>query len=173
MKSKGTIGTPVNYIGPRGSMAGQKEGYGAGNPADYSGKSVNPNFAEPGIKTGPQGAGTPANYQRGNPDEARAVRLQHPYGLVISENGQDHNSARSNGDGVILDHMAKDYENPLPAPQIDSPVPREAPVFDTSQISTENRAHLGVGSGKAAPTPAMARDDLLKIGGVMSRGPKE
>jgi hypothetical protein len=37
------------------------------------------------------------------------------------------------------------------------------------QIPSVTAAHLGVGSGKTAPNPAMARDNLLTIGGVMSR----
>lgn len=68
-----------------------------------------------------------------------------------------------------LDHLSKDYENPLAAPTVDSPVPGAAPMFDTGSIIDENRAHLGKGSGATAPNPSMARDNLLKIGGVMSR----
>ena len=144
-KSKGVVlgAGHVNNIGPGGE--GGREGYGAsGGPPGYKG-TANPNFAEPGIRTGPEGRGTAANHVQGNPDEASTVRLQHPYGLVISENGQDHNNARANGDGTILDHMSKDYENPSPAPTVDSPVPGVAPMFDTGSIIDENRAHLGKG----------------------------
>jgi len=58
---------------------------------------------------------------------------------------------------------------PAPAQPADCSVPSGAPVFDTLQIPSETAAHLGVGSGKTAPNPAMARENVLKIGGVMSR----
>ena len=66
------------------------------------------------------------------------------------------------------DKVSRGY-SPQAAPTLDSPVPRHAPVFDTGFVEEENIEHLGKGSGPTAPSEEMGRDNLLKIGGVLSR----
>jgi hypothetical protein len=132
--------------------------------------TVEENTAEPGIRTGPPGRGTPYRSQAGNSDEFMRTVSRDRYGMVMDPVLGNPNDPRTNGDGVILDHMATDYEDPRHMPTMDSPVPVEAPIFETSTVAQENAAHLGRGRGPTAPNPAMARDDLLAIGGVMSRG---
>jgi hypothetical protein len=159
----------VNHVGPAGALIGNREGFTPGTPQGTK-STVLDQFRGSGINTAPNPVGTPLQDVDGNPDETRRVAEgTGRYGVVLSENGQDHNNFASNGDGVILDKMSKDYADAAHKPTLDSPVPREAPLFETDNIIEENRAHLGKGSGPTAPNDDMSRDDLMKIGGVMSR----
>jgi hypothetical protein len=166
MAFKGSVhhGTPVNHIRSGGA------GVAPGRPEGMQ-QTVKPQFASDnrGYQDNPRG-GTPYNSDAGNPGDARrTAEGTGLYGVVLSENGQDHNNFRSNGDGTVFDKMRGDYHDPVAAPHLDSPVPSGAARFDTSDIAVENRAHLGKGSGPTAPNDAQARDDLLAIGGTMSR----
>ena len=159
-------GTPVNHVGPAGAFIGGREGYSPGKPQGMD-QTVHENYRSDnrGYQPNPAG-GTPYNSQVGNPDEARRVAQgTGRYGVVLSENGQDHNDPKANGSGTILDGADR-YANgymPKAAPTLDSPVPRNAPVFDGSFIPREDAAHEGTSN------EAGARDDLIKVGGVMSR----
>jgi hypothetical protein len=166
MAFKGSVhrGTPINVI--RAGGAGIKPG----KPPGMSGTSKEGFSSE---KSGYRdahvsGHGTVYNSDAGNPRDARRGGTDR-YGLVASAGGQDYNDPRANGDGVVLDRMSGDYNDPTPAPHLDSSVPREAARFDTDAIAVENKAHLGKGQGPTAPNDAMGRDDLLAIGGVMSK----
>lgn len=167
-KSKGVVlgAQHVNRVGPGGAIIGNREGYGSPvGPAGYNGKTVGPDFNEPGIRTGPQGNGTPANHVRGNPDESRRVASQHRYGVSPGAGGVDMNDPAANGSGVVLDGGTR--QNGMmanPAPPVDSPVSKAAPYFDTRTIAQENKAHLGQGN-------AQAQDSLVaNASGVLGRG---
>jgi hypothetical protein len=165
MKSTTVRGTPYRKIENTAN-----EGISPRTPAGNRG-TVDKMNSEPGIRTGPQPRGTPYQSQAGNSDEFSRVASQGKYGHVVdTATGENMNDPRSNGDGVILDDMATDYNDPRHAPTIDSPVSPEAPIFETRTIAEENAAHLGRGRGSTAPNRANATDDLLAIGGVMSRG---
>jgi len=172
MKTRPTVvrGTPTNHVGPAGALIGGREGYSPGKPAGLEGTQPSGFTAEQsGYRPNPRG-GTAYNSDLGNPDEAsRVAEGTGRYGKVISEGGQDHKNFASNGDGVVLDKMSKDSADPAHQPTLDSPVPRHAPIFETDNIIAENIAHLGKGSGPTAPNDDMGRDDLMKIGGVLSR----
>lgn len=167
LASKVVHGTPINHVGPAGAFIGGREGYSPGKPAGNERSTVNEAYASDnrGYAPNPNG-GTPYNSELGNPDEAcRVAQGTGRYGVVLSENGQDHNDPKANGKGTILDG-ANRYANgymPKAAPMLDSPVPRNAPVFDGSFIPAEDAAHEGSGN------EAGARDDLIKVGGVLSR----
>jgi hypothetical protein len=166
-RGKTHVGTPVNSI-----KAPLNQGMRAGTPSGMQG-TVNRQFQgdqrgnrQEGISTG-----TPYVSRDGNSPEARRVASQGHYGHVVdTATREDMNDPRSNGDGVVLDGMSQDYGDPTHKPTMDSPVPTHAPVFQTRHILEENAAHLGSGSGKTAPNAANARDNLLNVGGVMSRG---
>jgi hypothetical protein len=86
---------------------------------------------------------------------------------VIDPAAGDQSDPASNGRGVIFD-KADDYNRgygPQDKPTMDSPVPRDAPVFDAGFIPIEDAAHMGRGSD----AEGTASDDLMKVGGVMSR----
>jgi hypothetical protein len=75
------------------------------------------------------------------------------------------NDPSNTGSGVLLDSVSSDYEDPTIQPSMDSPVPGNAPMYQTSDITSVNQARLG-----SNMSPAHAKDDLLALGGVMSRG---
>jgi len=166
MKRTTIRGTPINHVGPSGAFVGNREGYGAASsPPGYDGQTTKDQFRGTGMSTA-QGPGTPYNSQPGNPDETLRTASSGRYGIVRSENGQDHNNSSSNGTGVLLDGTS-DVDNgylAAPAQTLDSPVPARAPRFDPKDILTENLAHLG----KDQPE-TLVEGDLVKIGGVMSR----
>jgi hypothetical protein len=165
--AKGQVvrGTPVTHIGPSGAAS-----IAPGKPADMNGTTPQGYSSESkGYRdTEFPNRGTEYQSDAGNPgDASRTAEGTGRYGMVLSENGQDHNNPASNGRGVILDR-ADDYNTgygPQDKPTMDSPVPRDAPVFDAGFIRTEDRAHMGRGSD----AEGTASDDLMKVGGVMSR----
>lgn len=142
---------------------GGNEGGNAGKPAGYKG-TQGPQYQRDIIDTSGQG-GTPYQSQNGNPAEARRVVSADVYGKVMSGGAGNLNDPMSNGNGVILDSVSSDYEDPTLQPSMDSPVPGGAPLFQTSDIVTVNQARMGSGMPATA-----ARDDILALGGVMSRG---
>jgi hypothetical protein len=163
MKQSSVRGTPVRHVSNTA-----REGMGAGKPKGYEG-TVNKQFQgdqkinrEEGISTG-----TPYQSREGNSAEAKRTVSQGRYGMVIGEAG-DNQNPHVNGNGVLLDGMNRDrgYEPPSER-TLDSPVPDGSPVFDAGFIQTENRAHLGKGIGVS---DAQINDDVLGIGGVLSRG---
>lgn len=161
MKSSSVRGTPYTHIASPSANQGFRQG---GGNAD---NTVAEQFRGGGINTQANTRGTPANYAHGNPDETRRVVSSDRYGKVESGSQGNANDPKNNGDGVVLDRMGKDYASPGAAPSLDSPVPGNAPVFDTASILAENRAHLGSNMPEAA-----SRDDILNLGGVLSRGMK-
>lgn len=164
MKSTTVRGTPYRKLDNLNGQ-GQRPQLPVGNKG-----TVDSHTAEPGIRTGPQGPGTPYNSEAGNGPETVRTVSKDKYGKVITNAAGNMNDPASNGDGVILDSVGKDYQDPRHEPLLDSPVAKGAAQFDTGLIVRDNRAHLGSGSGPTAPNDANARDDLLAIGGVMSRG---
>lgn len=161
MKSTSVRGTPVTSI-----KASNTEGQRAGKPAGMNG-TVNKQFeGDQRFQENPR-AGTPYNSQDGNGPETRVVRSQGKYGMVTDENG-DQNNPKDNGNGVLLDGISREAGyTPRDERTMDSPVHEGAPRFNTSFIKQENLAHLGQGIGAA---PSQASDEILAIGGVMSRG---
>jgi hypothetical protein len=112
--------------------------------------------------------GTPYQSQAGNSDEFVRVRSRDKYGKVIDDAAGDQANYLSNGNGVILDGIAREMGyTPMAAATMDSPVMMGAPHFDTRTIRQENLAHMGQGIGAA---PSQSGDDILAIGGVISRG---
>jgi hypothetical protein len=159
MKSTTTRGTPYTHIGPSGSNSGYREG--GGNATN----TVAEQYRGSGINTRENTRGTPAQYEHGNPGDASRVASHGKYGMVESNEQRNANDPANNGDGVILDG-ADSYARgfaPTDRPTMDSPVPRDAPVFDEGFIRKEDVAHLGRGAERNA-------GDLLEAGGVMSRG---
>lgn len=163
MKSSSVRGTPVRHISNT-----TREGMGAAKPKGMDG-TVNRQFQgdqsinrQEGISTG-----TPYTSRDGNSDEFSRTVSHDKYGKVIGEAG-DNQQPRDNGNGVLLDGMDRDrgYE-PRDERTLDSPVPDGSPTFDASFIQAENRAHLGKGIGVSE---AQINDDVLGIGGVLSRG---
>lgn len=158
----------VNHVGPKGAFIGNTEGNTPGVPQGYSGKTVPDQYRGDGVGIDTRrlpNTGTPYQDSDGNPDEARRVAFQGPYGVSPGAGGVDMNDPAANGSGVVFDRTtsAQNGNMPKAAPQADSPVPKDAPYFDTRTIAQENRAHLGQGN-------ASAEDSLLKIpGGVMGR----
>lgn len=158
MKSSTVRGTPVHSM--RGS-----EGMAAGKPKGMSG-TVNQSFEgdqkgnhQEGIATG-----TPYQSHDGNSANARRTVSQGKYGMVTDQNG-DQASHLNNGNGVILDGMSRENGYFPPGDQTtDSPVPGNAPTFDSRGIRQENLAHLGRGNERAVG------DVIADVGGVMSRG---
>jgi hypothetical protein len=167
--TKSVRGTPVNHVGPKGALIGNKEGYGAkAGPKGMSG-TVNKQYEgdqkgnrEVGISTG-----TPYQSQYGNPDETSVTREDHRYGVSLGAGGQDYNDPKANGDGTMFADMSRaEGYTPPNARTADSPVRKGSPVFDTHDIRAENLSHIGEGIGAA---PSQAADDLVKIGGVMGK----
>lgn len=157
-------GTPVRHISNTA-----REGMSAGKPANYSG-TVNRQFEgdqkenrEIGIAQG-----TPYQSRDGNSDEYSRTASQGKYGMVIDPAAGNMADPHANGNGVLLDGISRErgYE-PRDERTMDSPVREGSPTFDAGFIREENRAHLGKGIGVSE---AQINDDVLGIGGVLSRG---
>jgi hypothetical protein len=161
MKSTTVRGTPVRSI-----VAG-KEGIAPSVPQNMNGQTVNQEFEADhrGYQTDPR-SGTPYRSNAGNPADYRREVVRDARGLYTDPTGTAHNDPKSNGNGVLFDGMSRaNAQSPIPAPAIDAPVPRDAPVFDPHDMVVENRAHLGEGDS-AGPIS----DTFLEGGdGVMSR----
>lgn len=142
---------------------GGSEGGNAGKPAGYTG-TQGPLYGRDIIDTRGQG-GTPYQSNNGNPANARRVVSADLYGKVMSNSQGNANDPANNGGGVVLDSVTTDYEDPTIQPSMDSPVPGNAPLYQTADITSVNQARLG-----SNMSPAHAKDDLLSLGGVMSRG---
>lgn len=155
-------GTPYHHIDAKGG-----QGQRGGEPAENQGSTVHAQFREDGINTETRARSTPYHSEAGNPPGARREVLR-----STSAESSDHgnqNDPRSNGSGVVLDG-ADSYERgfqPPHEPTTDSPVPRDAPWFDTRTIREEDVAHLGEGTGGSENASST---DLRELGGVMSRG---
>lgn len=160
MKSTTTRGTPYTHIGPSGSNSGYRQ---SGGNAD---NTVGEQYRGSGINTQTNARGTPAQYEHGNPGDASRVASHDKYGMVESNEQGNANNPANNGSGVILDgaHYANGF-SPHAETTLDSPIPRDAPRFDTGFIATEDAAHLGKGSHAER-----SREGLVAGGGVMSRG---
>lgn len=152
-------GTPYTH-----TKAGNAEGQGSGNPKGSDGQTTLQPYRGTGMSTA-QSAGTPYRSQTGNGPESRRVVSADTYGKVMSNHQGNANDPANTGSGVLLDSVASDYEDPTVSPAMDSPVPGSAPMFDTGQIVSVNEARLG-----SNMAPAHAKDDLLALNGVMSRG---
>lgn len=163
MKSSSVRGTPVRSI-----SANNGQGFNnGGKPAGMSG-TVSRQFegdqkgnAQVGIATG-----TPYQSSSVNDDKApKTARAK--YGMVTDQNG-DQASPTSNGNGTLFDGVSREGAYlPPAAGAMDSPVTHGAPALNPGAIRVENLAHLGQGIGAS---PSQASDEILKIGGVMSRG---
>jgi hypothetical protein len=141
----------------------------AGKPAGYTG-TVNNQYK--GESATPRG-GTPYTSRDGNPPGAKRVASHGAkMGEVIdTATGENFSNPLSNGVGVVLGQITREADYfPQPAGVMDSPVPNGAPTFRAGSMRAENVAHLGQGIGAA---PSQASDEILKIGGVMSRGMEE
>lgn len=156
MRGTSVKGTP--YISKSSS-----EGGNAGKPAGYTG-TVGPLYGRDIIDTRKQG-GTPYQSTNGNPATTRRVVSADTYGRVMSGSAGQMNDPLSNGNGVVLDSVSSDYEDPTISPSMDSPVPGNAPMFQTSNLLTITQMRMG-----SNMSPAHAKDDLVALGGVMSRG---
>jgi hypothetical protein len=142
---------------------GGTEGGSAGKPAGYTG-TVGPQYGRDIIDTRGQG-GTPYQSTNGNPATAKRVVSADLYGKVMSNQQGNANDPNNNGGGVVLDSVTTDYEDPAIQPAMDSPVPGSAPMYQTANIVSVNQARMG-----SNMSPAHAKDDLLALNGVMSRG---
>jgi hypothetical protein len=143
-------------------------------PKGYSG-TVNKQFegdqkGNRQVEEGMEGGklGTDYHSEKGNSANFRRVVSHGLYGDSRGLSGLDQQKSSSNGNGVILDGMSRaDGYTPKSERTTDSPVPEGAPEFRTSFIREENIARQGQGIGAS---PSQASDDILEIGGVMSRG---
>jgi hypothetical protein len=162
MKQTTVRGTPYTHK----TVHGLEDSRGNGSPSENRGSTVHEQFREQGINTERRVQATPYSSENGNPADARREVLRST-NAESSDHGNQ-NDPRSNGHGVVLDG-ANSYERgyqPPHAPALDSPVPRDAPWFETTTIREEDRAHLGHGVGG----DENAQDSLLACNGVMSRG---
>lgn len=159
MKGSTVRGTPYHHVGNTA-----REGMKAGTPKDMEGTSPRGMSSDNrGYQPNPRG-GTPYHSDDGNSDEYKR-QVAHGTNLESSDHGNQ-NDPRSNGAGVMLDANGMDRGfSPRPERTMDSPVPGHAPEFDTGFIQEENRKHLGSGNERG-------NEDLVKGGGVMSRGMK-
>lgn len=167
-KTKGTFGTPVNHVGPKGAFIGNAQGRTPGLPPGTSGKTVLDQYGGSGIDTRPApNSGTPYQDRDGNADESRRVAFQGRYGVSPGAGGVDMNDPKANGSGVVFDGATRQNGYAArPAPGMDTPVSRDAPMFDGRTVEQENAAHLGTGNESG-------RDGLVSGGGVMSGGQDE
>jgi len=165
VKSTTVRGTPVRHISNTA-----REGFNNGaKPVGMSG-TVNKQFEgdQKGNRQEGIARGTPYESRNGNSDEFSRTVSRDKYGRVIDPAAGDQADPRANGNGVVLDGMSREEGyTPKREQTEDSPVPQGSPTFDTRTIRDENVAHLGQGIGAR---PSQAADDILEIGGVMSRG---
>jgi hypothetical protein len=164
VKSSSVRGTPYTHV-----TNTAQEGISPRTPKGMSG-TVNKQFEgdQKGNRQEGVAKGTPYQSQAGNSDEFVRVRSRDKYGKVIDDAAGDQANYKSNGNGVILDGIAREMGyTPMAAATMDSPVMMGAPHFDTRTIRDENLAHIGQGIGAA---PSQSGDDILAIGGVISRG---
>jgi hypothetical protein len=161
-------GTPYTHI----TSQTANQGIRAGIPKGSDGQTTMEQFRGTGMSTAQSARGTPYHSEAGNPDEARRQASHDRYGHVIDDAAGNQADPRVNGSGVVFDgsHNVMNGNMPPPAETFDSPVSRDAPVFDPGFMVEENREHLGHGSGVTAPNRAQSEHDLLAVGGVMSRG---
>ena len=165
MKSSSVRGTPYTRVSntrTEGMMHGAK-------PKGMSG-TVNKQFEgdQKGNRQVGVAQGTPYQSQDGNSDEFMRTRSNGKYGVVMDPAAGNLADPAANGNGTILDGMSREMGyTPMPAATMDSPVMTGAPHFDTRMIRAENLAHMGQGIGAA---PSQSGDDILAIGGVISRG---
>jgi hypothetical protein len=161
MKGSTVRGTPIHHVGNT-----SREGMSAGTPKGMKGTSPEQYDSDRrGYQSDPRG-GTPYRSETGNGSETRRVVSSDRYGKVESNQQRNANDPLNNGHGVVFDG-ANEYSRgyaPRGEASEDSPVPRGAPVFDAGFIASEDRAHAGRGNEQTA------RDDILSIGGVLSRG---
>ena len=150
---------------PYTSRSGGNEGMRGGQPAGADGQTTMKQYRGTGMST-TQGPGTPYNSLTGNPADARRVVSSDKYGMVQSNAQGNANSPVNNGAGVLFDGTGGDYASPAHHATMDSPVPGRAPAtMEGESIVTRNQIALG----KGAPA-AGARDDILALNGVLSRG---
>lgn len=160
MKSTTVRGTPYHHVSAAGTAhqgvkAGLK-GMEGTTPSEYSSDKR-------GYQSDPR-SGTPYQSQRGNGPEYRR-EVARGNNLESADHGNQNDPA-SNGVGVMLDG-ANEYSRgytPRDERTLDSPVPAHAAIFRPGFIKTEDEAHAGTGNERTA------RDNILEIGGVMSRG---
>lgn len=161
---KSVRGTPIHHVGTSGtSHEGMKHG---AKPAGMKGTVHEQYDSDRRGYESDKRSGTPYHSQDGNGAETRRVESHGKYGRVIDKAAGDQADPSANGSGVVLDG-AERYENghmPHAHPTMDSPVPRHAPVFDAGFIAREDAAHAGRGN------EGTARENIMEIGGVMSRG---
>lgn len=170
MAYKGTVhrGTPYHHVtdtAHQGIAPGRPREQGTGE----RGKTMTHTTMEPyrsdtrGYQSDPR-SGTPYHSDAGNGPEYKRT-VEQSTDAESADHGNQ-NDPKTNGRGVVFDG-ANSYErgySPHSEPTMDSPVPGHAPVFDTRTVREEDRAHVGMRNESAAT------DDILKIGGVMSRG---
>jgi hypothetical protein len=151
---------------PYSSNRAGNEGVAPGMPKGMNGQTTPGQYRGTGMST-TQGPGTPYRSQAGNPADARRVVSADDYGKVITGPAGNMNDPASNGNGVLFDNTGViDYAPPGLVPTLDSPVPGNAPqTMEGHSIVTRNAIALG----KGAPA-AGARDDILALNGVLSRG---
>lgn len=154
-------GTPYTHI-----KASNTEGQRPGIPMGSDGQTSMQQFRGTGMST-TQSSGTPYRSEAGNGPETMRMVSSDRYGMVEDRSAGNLSDPKSNGDGVVLDGMTRDYASPPVHPALDSPVPSGAPVFMTDNIPRVNDMRNGVGIGAG---PVQGRDNLLDCGGVMSRG---
>lgn len=148
MKSSSVRGTPYRFVSADG------------------GQGFNP------TKTPESAAGgTPLNNAIVNDDDQKTVSRDN-HGVVIdTQAGVDMNNPESNGNGVLFNGVVegKDYtpwgnENSV----LDSPVPQGAQRPSQNSSNLVNAVHNGTGKDFAANQ--QIPDQILKVGGVISRG---
>jgi hypothetical protein len=165
MAYRGTVhrGTPYRHVGPnetnrQGMEHGSKPGGMDGTSKSQFG-SEKGGYRDEHVS----GHGTPYQSRDGNPADAKRL-VERSVSAESSDHG-DQNDPHSNGPSVMLD--VGDYTSGY-APRIehtlDSPVPEHAPIFDRRTIRQEDRAHAGMRNEQTAT------DNILEIGGVLSRG---
>lgn len=162
MKSSTVRGTPINSI--------SNPGYNQTGLKNFDGV-VNKQFEGDQSQQPQSGSGTPYNSKNGNPADAKSAGVGSGAkgGIVLSENGINMNAPESNGTGVVFDGVteARDYVPPAAA-TMDSPVPSGAqkPIIGSGNEINQ----LKSGEGSAIGRGGQIKDQMLEMGGVMSRG---
>jgi len=180
-KSKGIIGTPVNYVGPKAAFIGNREGYGSLDlPKGYVGGSDTTASQFEGDQRGnrqveeangmaPGTLGTRARTVLGNPDEASRTRLADRYGKNLSGGGPiDMNDSKANGDGVLFDGVKRSHDyTATPSDVLDSPVRKGAQMPQNDASIKLNEIRNGQGDTWGADDAI--EDSLVKADGVLGR----